>query len=258
MTVPAIVAGLKLASITLANLILIKNFIIKIRKLLKKGTSHTADEEALLAGASKIINKAIREAKPIPKAIKTKRSNPNNMNSKSGDLKPQILTLITAIGPASAYVTATSILPVPRFGTTKTKATIFELLWVHWYLAIDTFSIIDVVRWAWLSTVNTRATGEVTSLVTSLEDLQDPRAFAFVMEETQFAVQGLTYKSVPVRMDLTDNNGNGILIATDRLQITGGAFGAGASGSFVAKVGYRLVNVGIQEYVGIVASQQGT
>lgn len=195
----------------------------------------------------------------LPKTKKKPRK--KAMSRKTGDVKPQILTLTTAAGPAAdQYVTATSVLPVPRFGATKLKATIFELLWIHWYMGPDSFTQSDVVKWAWLSTISTRATAETSTLATALQDVQDPRTFGFVMEELFIVgAAGIGFKSIPQSINLTDQNGNGILIATDRLQITGGTLGGASSpGSFVAKVGYRLVNVGIQEYVGIVASQQGT
>ena len=61
---------------------------------------------------------------------------------------------------------------------------------------------------------------------------------------------------MPVIIDLTDNNGNGLLIATDKLFIVFANLNGTVVGSAVAKVKYRLSNVGITEYVGIVQSQQ--
>jgi len=59
----------------------------------------------------------------------------------------------------------------------------------------------------------------------------------------------------PVRFDLTDQNGNGILIATDQIFVVMAHLGAAVNAQATAKVTYRIVNVGIQEYVGIVQSQ---
>lgn len=259
MTVAAITAGLKLASITLANLILIKNFIGKIRKLLKKGTSHLDEEEAALSQVSKIINKAIREAKPKPKEIKAKKNPDNNMNKNSQrDVKPQILTINTGTATAvDQYVSAQAVLPVPRFGSTKTKATIFELLWVNWYLAISEIQEALQSNWAWLSTVETRVTGSTSNIILAGVDVLNPRAFAFALRNKTLAVSGASNSIYPIHVDLTDSNGNGILIATDRIQITGGNAGGTNPSNYVAKVAYRLVDVGIQEYVGIISSQQG-
>ena len=66
------------------------------------------------------------------------------------------------------------------------------------------------------------------------------------------------YETMPIHVDLTDNAGNGMLVATDRIVIYGANTSGTIAGTYVAKVLYRLKEVGIQEYVGIVQSQQGT
>jgi len=71
---------------------------------------------------------------------------------------------------------------------------------------------------------------------------------------TTSGAAGVTY---PVTIDTTDGAGNGMLVATDRMFIYGGAAGNTTAGRYTAKILYRLVEVGIQEYVGIVAGQQG-
>jgi hypothetical protein len=58
--------------------------------------------------------------------------------------------------------------------------------------------------------------------------------------------------------DITDNAGNGVLVATDSIVFgmgnTGVTFGGTANMS--ARILYRWKNVGLQEYIGIVQSQQ--
>ncbi len=61
---------------------------------------------------------------------------------------------------------------------------------------------------------------------------------------------------MPIVIDTTDTDGNGILVATDRLFIVGGNLSGIVAATYVAKIMYRLVEVGITEYVGIVQSQQ--
>lgn len=67
----------------------------------------------------------------------------------------------------------------------------------------------------------------------------------------------MTTGLMPQTIDMTDSEGNGVLIATDSIFIVSGAVGNIVPGQAVAKVLYRLKEVGIQEYVGIVQSQQG-
>jgi hypothetical protein len=86
-----------------------------------------------------------------------------------------------------------------------------------------------------------------------------PDVFAYTNMETQGAwtVAGsyaMTADHVRV-FDCTDGAGHGVLVATDTLycQLAGGASWAT---SFNAKILYRLKNVSLAEYIGIVQSQQ--
>lgn len=205
---------------------------------------------------------ARRRRKPVnTRRRRNSVSATRSMGSKtggSGDVKPQIMTLSTGKSAAADdYVTAQIALPVPRFGFTKTKATIFELLWVDWYLAIEDTDDPLQESWAWLSTVQTRVSTDTSNLSTMVEDIGGARNFAVAMQGRHFITTGGSAWNMPIRINLNDNNGNGMLVATDRLQITGGNVGGAGGSTFIAKVGYRLVNVGVQEYVGIIQSQQG-
>jgi len=109
-----------------------------------------------------------------------------------------------------------------------------------------------------LSTIIGRTTGSVSTLASAEGDVAEPRTFAFVIQNRTIITEGSSGIQYPIRIDLTDRNGNGILVATDRIVITQGSVGNTALGGAIAKIGYRLVNVGIKEYVGIVQSQQGS
>lgn len=176
----------------------------------------------------------------------------------TGDHKPQIMTLDTGIaGAINDYVVNQIALPVPRFGTMKTKATIFEMLWVDWYLNPQNQDDRDHTEFAFLTTSTTRQDGDTSSNNSQVADITNPRTFAFVKRnwDTSTAV-GISLLQDPIRIDLTDSAGNGILVATDSLFVVGSGLNNAVVGSYTAKVAYRLVNVGITEYIGIVQSQQ--
>jgi len=65
------------------------------------------------------------------------------------------------------------------------------------------------------------------------------------------------YQQFPIHIDLTDQNGNGMLIATQTIVVNGGNTSgtAATARTYTAKVLYRLIEVGIEEYVGIVQAQ---
>jgi len=175
----------------------------------------------------------------------------------TGDIKPQIMTISTGLSSApDDYVTNQVQLPVPRFGMQKNVATIFELLWVDWFLAIEDISDVTATHWAFLSSALLRTDAETATLVTWGEDAIEPRTFAMAAFRRDLTTSGATAFVYPIHINLTDNNGNGFLVATDRLVATMGTVGNTGACQSVAKIGYRLVNVGVQEYVGIVQAQQ--
>lgn len=181
-----------------------------------------------------------------------------NLSRGSGDIKPQVITFDTGLAAAvDDYRINTLALPVPRFGTTKKKATIFEILWVDWYLSIENQADTSTAEIGFLTTDPVRSNGDTTSIASFAEDVADTRTLAPCLRFSDITTSGATRSSYPKRIPLTDSAGNGVLIATDKLTICCGGIGNTTSASrAIAKVGYRLSNVGIEEYVGIVQSQQ--
>ena len=189
--------------------------------------------------------------------MKRARTSGGSVTGGTGDIKPQILTLDSGTaGAVSDYQVNRIPLPVPRFGSMKTKATIFELLYVDWYFGIEDFADHENTKACFLTTATTHTNGETVTFPTLASDVTDPKTFAFVIRDQVLETSGSSIVQMPIRINLTDNNGNGHLIATDQLFIVYADLAGSIVSSAVAKVGYRLVNVGIQEYVGIVQSQQ--
>lgn len=175
----------------------------------------------------------------------------------TGDVKPQILTLTTGNqGGLEDYALSSTALPVPRFGSSRGKATIVELLKVYFYIGLTDIADQDHTTWAFLTTSTNRTNGDTSSLATLVVDIQDPRNFAIAISSAQINTTGASNKDSPQVIDLTDNAGNGVLVATDSITLVHGTVGNTTVTSAEAKLLYRLVNVGVQEYVGIVQSQQ--
>lgn len=189
--------------------------------------------------------------------MKRARSSGGSVTGGSGDVKPQIMTLDTGTaGALNDYVVNRIQLPVSRIGSSKTKATIVEFLSVDWYLNVENNGDNDADEFAFLTTSTTRADADGTSLINCATDITSPNTLAFCMYSRILATTGVVSIIWPIHIDLTDSNGNGVLIATDSINIVGGSIGGATAGSYIAKVLYRLVEVGIVEYVGIVQSQQ--
>jgi len=147
-------------------------------------------------------------------------------------------------------------MPIAKIGFAKTKAQIIEVLKVYFNIGSEDYANgADRIMWAFLST-NTNRTNLGTSAVgTSVQDFDDPRTFAFAKVENTFTTSGMSQTNIQT-VDLTDSNGNGVLIGVDRIAFVYSGVGQATSISASCKVLYRYVNVGIQEYVGIVQGQQ--
>jgi len=189
--------------------------------------------------------------------MKRARGSNGSFTGGTGDIKPQILTIQTGIPAAiNDYQVSQTALPVPRFGTQKNKTTIIEILKVYWYLQIEDMADTNNQYIGFLTTSSTRSSGDTCTVVSIGVDLLDPLSFATVVQNRLLDTEGAATTVMPITVDLTDNNGNGFLVGTDKLFVVGGAVGNSAASNTVAKILYRLVNVGITEYVGIIQSQQ--
>ncbi len=174
----------------------------------------------------------------------------------TGDIKPQIMTVV--VGSAGAVDDYSFIqVNVPRIVLNPTGgSTIMELLKVWWYVALDDLGDIDGIWAAYLSTTRIRIVGETFNAGTLQNDAERPGVFAMVALDKTLVTTGGHSIVFPLVVDLTDGNGNGILVATPTIFATFGALGNTATTSTAtAKILYRLVNVDLTEYVGIVASQ---
>lgn len=138
------------------------------------------------------------------------------------------------------------------------SAWVMEVLRVDWYLGMENALDPSSVNWGFLTTVTAHVDAETATLATLSADTGDPLTFAFAIQQRlETGASGGQSLNSPVSMDTTDGAGNGILVATDRLFIVGGNVNGATASSFNCKMYYRLIEVGIQEYVGIVQSQQG-
>ena len=113
-----------------------------------------------------------------------------------------------------------------------------------------------------LAGIDLEASGDATffaistgSPPTATPNIGDGETIAAHQAEVQFVTSGLNVLIMPLRLDLTDKNGYGQLVATDRLNLSGTAVGQAAATSFVWRIYYRYVTVTVEEYIGIIQSQ---
>lgn len=174
----------------------------------------------------------------------------------TGDIKPQFMTVNL---PTGGGVDDYSIVSVTTPVITRTPggfATVMEILSVHWYLGIADANDDDSLWFGFLSTTSNRVQNETSSLGSFIQDLSQPTVFAAYGLEQNFVTTGGETHVLPGIVNTNDGNGNGILVATPRFFVVQGSVAAASLSAGIVKILYRLVNIGLEEYIGIVAAQQ--
>ncbi len=184
------------------------------------------------------------------------KSSGGSLTGGTGDVKPQIMTITVPAGPATDNYSVQEF-AIPRIVMQSDRAaTVMEILKVWYYPGFDvTDSTITHV--AFLSFRQLRAIGEGANPGTILNDWEASSSFAVTVQSlVTTGAGGSTTYNLPMENDLTDSNGNGIMVATDRLFAQIATINNSIAFGAAVKILYRMVNIGILEYIGIVQSQQ--
>jgi len=172
------------------------------------------------------------------------------------DRFPQILTASTGLKAVDDYEVTTITLPRPLFGTSAETALVMEFLWVDFYMNIRDTADTNSTHMAALATTTLgRTDAEAATLTTISDDMSDPSIIAAAVHARSFTTSGATTHDWPIRMTLTDGNGNGVLVATSRLFLVSANTTGTTAADTTVKIGYRQVAIGSIEYAGIIQGQ---
>ena len=179
-----------------------------------------------------------------------KRTRGDSLTGGSGDVNPQTMVMQALQPGADQTGTQASALPIPRLPIRRGKSIVMELLGVQ-FLATTTPATAASYRMAVLTT-NPNAFTTLTNICA------DPRVLANWLQWTVVGgTSGIAYVDQSKYVSLTDDAGHGILVATDQMYLFSYSAGTGVANEFVARVEYRFKEVSLEEYIGIVQSQQG-
>lgn len=164
----------------------------------------------------------------------------------TNDVKPQYLSFVASQSGSDATTTTTQALPVLRnFQTGGNRAQIVEILKV--YFTPDDLAEVDGSLNCFLTTKN---------LGTVATNASEASVIANFTIRTRLTTSGLIAPMFPFVVDLTDGDGNGILVATDNIYAQVSSTTTSLTNSVRVKVLYRIYGASVTEYVGIVQSQQ--
>lgn len=175
----------------------------------------------------------------------------------TGDVKPQYMTLAGGItGAVDDYRVDDFNVPIIRPGAAGDDATIMEILSLDWYLRMEDQADAAVFHAGFLCPNTNRSSGDTVTLASMVVDLADPRTFGYAFESRNLQTSGAFAAQLPIHIDLTDNNGNGMLWAGDKITMVASGLNETSASSTICKLKYRFVKVKLIEYLGIVQQQQ--
>ncbi len=171
----------------------------------------------------------------------------NMITGGTKDLKPQLLSFYCQESGNDTTTVATQALPVLRnFSSGPGRAQVVEVLKVFWRSNITTET--DVLIQGALCTKNPGVAAAIA--------FSDPSVLDAWYEDGRITTSGFVLRTHPVIHDLTDGAGNGILVAVDNLYLQVASSGTSSTARIDVKILYRIAGASVQEYVGIVQSQQ--
>lgn len=182
-----------------------------------------------------------------------KRGRGDQLTGGTGDVSPQLLSEILNMTVANTFVETTIPLPQNRFNLKKGRSIVVEVLKVYFTLPAKD---------------NNHAAGgdisvaqaQIGTVTIGAYQPGNTRVFAFAEREYRGAFTALgSFQAVisdPYVLDLTDGSGHGILVATDNIFYGVTTTNYAAAQTFQMKMLYRFKEVSLEEYIGIVQSQQ--
>lgn len=197
----------------------------------------------------------VRPDKPMP----TKRRYGESLTGGTGDVNPQTYTIVANLPVADGSDVAAFPVPIPRYPGGADRAVIMELLGVSWYLSglVPTFANGDTYQ------LTAAITTDPAKPTTGQSIVANPRSLSVFRRHytsVQATAVGFTVFSPVLEEydDLTDKAGHGILVATDNIYLSSSVAltNYGAPLNATAVLNYRMKEVGLKEYIGIVTSQQ--
>lgn len=163
------------------------------------------------------------------------------------DIKPQWLNVNITMTAANTYTQVTTPLPInPTLGGGKNKARVIELLKAFVFALPDTLAE-DAAIYIQVATKSQASLVAPNNCENFL--IQFGRDF-------QLVTSGAISCDVPMVFDLTDGNGNGMLVATQNIYCAAVTAGQGSALGVGIKFLYRFIDIDMAEYVGIIQSQQ--
>lgn len=175
----------------------------------------------------------------------------------TGDVNPQTLLLAVTQSAPDTVATFGLPLPIPRYPNQNGRSIVMELLSIEFNRVVLNAPAPGSINWYQNLTTNPAAPTGATFVATVGSQLNDPRVISDwnTQLDTGAALSSIVINNDYIQ-DLTDEAGHGILVATDNIYMNLITVATGVANSGYCRITYRFKEVSLQEYIGIVQSQQ--
>jgi len=166
------------------------------------------------------------------------------------DAFPNYFSGRLTLSAANTFTTAATTLPINRIGRVSgTNAVVLEFLWMDiQYEAVDFLANADTLDFA-------VSMGSTPTAVRSLNDSDVLGSFVKVLHVG--ATPGTAFVPGIHRIRWETQDGHGLLVAAEEIDISGDSAGMAAASRFDWRIYYRFVNIPAMEMMGILQSQMG-
>jgi len=180
-----------------------------------------------------------------------KRARADSLTGGTKDVNPQIYSFTIAQTVADTAQQQAFPVPIPRYPGSSSRAVVMEIIRVQ-------FTIDDLVNVAGTQFVVCTLSSSAVPTAGAFAALTDTRVIAHQNLDFLFATAaGFQYTDARVKIfDCTDDAGHGILVGTDNIFLTLFSGATGRINTVNCKVTYRMKEIGLAEYIGIVQAAQ--
>lgn len=171
----------------------------------------------------------------------------------TGDVSPQLLTMALTMSAANTFTQSEIPLPINRFREKGKHVIVVEMLKTYW----ETTEA-DANNAAGGNILSSFAQISTASQTSFSPNFSQVVSYAVRNYRGAFTAAGTfqTVHSEPFVVDHTDGAGHGILLATDNIFLGMTTANFVGAASVVVKMLYRFKQISLEEYIGIVQSQQ--
>lgn len=173
----------------------------------------------------------------------------------TNDVNPQKLIIYVQQTIANGAVTTQTPVPISRFNQARGRAMVMEVLKVGYVANINaTLNTSGSVSIYWQLQISTKAQTAWNPTDGTIIDLAMEQVSTF--QPATAAAAAVEWDPMPIIHDLTDGAGHGIIVATDNIYTWFGTNGMAVPEAGWVYIWYRFKEVSLEEYIGVVQSQQ--